>query len=118
MLRPVYFSSGKKLLEFSKSLDPVCDLDGATTPTAIQKKLEEYFTSAPHAKVTLAESVVQQEESTTSDSESESIELSKQQKLLKSIIGAAFLPKLEGKAKAAARRGLDLEKPLAKKFLK
>ena len=51
LFRPFYYLSGKKLTEFAATLDPPCDLDGATGVKNIRSVVEDFFLENPEASV-------------------------------------------------------------------
>ncbi|NJK42385.1 MAG: hypothetical protein HC937_01105 [Aquincola sp.] len=111
LLRPVYFQTAAKLRAFAKSLLPVCSLPPKASEAAARNALTEHLTLNPSATVNID---LAQEASTSSLI----AKLTKTQKLKRSFIAAAFLPKLETEERQDTRRGLDLEEPMVRNLLR
>lgn len=105
-LRPHYWKTATALKHLASSLDPPCDYGDATTASAIRKSIQEHLHAYPDADLVSGGSAGSASEP----------QLTKKQRLLKTFVQSTYMSKLEGEAKSNTRRGLDLEKPLARQL--
>jgi hypothetical protein len=110
LLRPVYFQTAAKLRAFAKSLLPICPLPAKASEAVAQNSLVEHLTMNPLTTVDCGA----QEVSTSSLI----AQLTKKQRLMRSFIVAAFLPKLATEERRDTKRGLDLEAPMVRNLLR
>jgi hypothetical protein len=113
LLRPVYFQTAAKLKAFAKSLLPVCTLPAKASELVARNALAEHLTLYP---ATIINDVGESAQDVVSLS-SMIARLTKTQRLKRSFIVAAFLPKLELEERHDTRRGLDLEEPMVQNLL-
>jgi len=104
-LRPLYFrKTVASLRELASRISPPMAIpEEVTTAGAIYKVLSEHLASNVEAGM--------------EESEPSAADFSKPLKLLQGVLSAAFLKKQSGETRAETRRGLDLEKPLARRLL-
>ena len=108
LLRLVYFQTTAKLQALAKSLLPVCPLPLKASEAVAWNALMEHLILNPSTTVNSTNSAQ------PASASSLIAQLTKTQKLKRSFIMTAFLPKL----KTQERRGLDLEEPMVQNLLR
>jgi hypothetical protein len=121
VVRPFYFKSAAVLLALAAAIN-VEDIGVTATSAGIRKKIVSFLERFPDTLAPATDLVEPPIEDPATHYGAENAEsapsLTKAQKLLRLVLQSSYLPRLEGKAKGYASRGLQLEKPLLERVLR
>jgi hypothetical protein len=121
VVRPYFFKPHATLMRLASAIYADDEILGVTTAAGIRKKIVSFLERFPDT-VPPANDLVEPPPPTADEQEAaeaaEAPSLTKAQTLLRMALQSSYLPKLEGKGKVYARRGLALEKPLLDRVLR
>jgi hypothetical protein len=121
VVRPYFFKPHATLMRLASAIFADDEILGVTTAAGIRKKIVSFLERFPDT-VPPANDLVEPPPPTADEQEAaeaaEAPSLTKAQTLLRMALQSSYLPKLEGKGKVYARRGLALEKPLLDRVLR